>query len=313
MSHLFLSHDHRDVELAQVFATTLSRITLKQLYVWFSSDASADGGIHPGAVWLDKIRSQLAASSAVVALVSPRSVDRPWLHFELGFGAANNACEVIPICVGIGIDEVPMPLAMYQCFQLSDYESFRRFACKVLARYDIEFDEQIMRPVLENAIADFTAVVAREWRSMPSDNALTLGSVQDAIVEHIDRRFRALVERQNCTGSFDVQENVATAYTVPIQIDFPGLNATQHIEIAESTRLAKVLDNIWFMLKGQVPPFSYMEKWVLRDTKKDICLIVREVQHMIRACDIFTPTSHWEAVPLETPYVATSNDRKSTY
>src|SRR5689334_15402317 len=94
---LFLSHDHRDKALAQVIARTLSRITLNQLEVWFSSDTSPSGGIPPGKMWFSEIKSQLDCSKALLALLTPNSLTRMgWLLFESGLAVANVNCDVVP-------------------------------------------------------------------------------------------------------------------------------------------------------------------------------------------------------------------------
>ena len=87
---LFLSHDSRDRVRAGVLATAITRMTLGQITVWHSSDGSGTGGLQPGHVWLDEIRTRLAASKAVVALLTPTSIARPWLLFESGF---RNGCR----------------------------------------------------------------------------------------------------------------------------------------------------------------------------------------------------------------------------
>src|ERR1700704_3477527 len=100
MAHnLFLSHDHRDEPLAKLLAKLLERLSLNQLRIWFSSDASPGGGIKPGSIWIDEIRSRLGQSKAILALLTPRSIERPWQLFESGFGAGLAECEVIPVCM----------------------------------------------------------------------------------------------------------------------------------------------------------------------------------------------------------------------
>jgi TIR domain-containing protein len=129
---LFLSHDTRDRERAAILARMISRVSLGQIAVWHSSDQSASGGLVPGHVWLDEIRNRLEASKAVVVLLTPTSLSRPWILFESGFGAAQKHCDVIPVCVGVDrLGDVPFPLAMYQSYQLSDYESLKRFTEKL--------------------------------------------------------------------------------------------------------------------------------------------------------------------------------------
>ena len=197
---LFLSHDSRDKEKSEVLAQTITRATLGQIVVWHSSDATATGGLRPGNVWLDEIRRRLASSKAVVVLLTPISLSRPWLLFESGFGAAQPSCDVIPVCIGVdsGTD-VPFPLAMYQAYQLSDYDSLKRFAAKLFANYDIKFDEQMCRPVLEECVQKLAQSneesLAPKKRPEP-----TLSDAIFELKEHLDIRLFSLLGSTSYTG-----------------------------------------------------------------------------------------------------------------
>src|SRR6185436_18320054 len=136
MHNFFISHFSEDREIANIIANALSRITLNQINPWFSSDHGGSGGIPQGSVWLDSIREKLSSSRAIVVLLTRNSIHKPWIYFEAGIGEARENCEIIPVCFGFdGLSEIPFPLAMYQCFLLSDYNSLKRFAHKLLSRY----------------------------------------------------------------------------------------------------------------------------------------------------------------------------------
>jgi hypothetical protein len=227
---LFLSHDHRDHELARALATALKRVTLSQLDVWFSTDASPQGGILPGRMWLDEIRGQLAQSRALIVLLTPTSLTRPhWLLFECGFAATNPACEVVPLCLGINtLADVPAPFSVYQCYQLADYESLRAVVAKLATLCGIAFDEEMARPVLQRAIADFTKALEVSGCGGP---ALTLATLSDGLKEHIDRRFRELIERQEGLAgkhAEHVKEPEPLSYPVMIHVKFPQLDCQNY-------------------------------------------------------------------------------------
>ena len=148
---VFLSHDSRDRELAKITAETVSRVSLKQIEIWYSSDSSSYGGLKPGQVWINEIRSRLLASRAILILLTPNSVQRPWVYFESGFGYFNQECQVVPICVGISLTAVPDPLAMFQCYELNSVELFSQFCMKFFSYLQINFDEEMASPVLRSA------------------------------------------------------------------------------------------------------------------------------------------------------------------
>lgn len=304
-SKLFLSHDHRDEEVAAVIAGTLKRITLGQLDVWFSSDASPSGGIQPGRVWLDEIRTRLEQSKAIIALLTPTSISKPWLIFECGFGAAMPHCEVIPLCVGISaLHSVPFPLAMYQVFQLADYDSLKQFVKKLLQRYEISFDEEMAEPVLKRAIAEFTASM-KSAVDKETTLDVTISKLSEEIKQHIDRRFLELAKHRVDSGDEKgALPPALSTYSIPVTIQFPNFQRSQFINIESTTTMQDVLDNIYYMLKKKVPPYSYLVTWIMRDLKSKKSLVIKDVQSMIPAKYVFKPDSSWEVINLIKPYTA---------
>lgn len=303
---LFLSHDSRDRARANVLANAITRMTLAQISVWHSSDSSGGGGLQPGNVWLDEIRNRLAASKAVVALLTPTSIARPWLLFESGFGAANPQCDVIPVCVGIdSATDIPYPLAMYQTYLLSDYDSLKRFAEKLLGRYGIHFDEEMVRPVLTEAVKQLSQVEEVEVPDKIKKAEPLLFDAIENLKEHIDKR---LVSLMSSDSRFHARGAGAQAYAVSVDLKFRSKGSSvQFIEISGSTSVQDVLDNIYFMLGEEVEPRKYLEQWLLRDISTGEHLIVKEIQGRIPAAVIFTPSSKWEVIRLLRPYVATDS------
>jgi hypothetical protein len=297
---LFLSHDSRDRAKAEALAKAINRVTLKQLLVWHSSDTSSDGGLYPGNVWLDEIRNRLSTCKAVVALITPVSISRPWLFFESGFGAAHPECDVIPVCIGINsVTEVPFPLAMYQTYQLSDYDSLKRFFDKLLSKYRIEFDEEIMKPVLHGLVEDI--VKDRGDGSVVNiKNSLSLEDVVFEIKDHLDKRILNIINNSN---SFADQKS-QVGYEFELGINFRGRSKSVHfIEIVGNECLEDILNKVFFTIKGSVESFKYLEQWILRNCDTKRYLIVKGVQDLVPANVIFTPNSKWDVFFLDHPYI----------
>lgn len=287
--HLFLSHDSRDRQRATVLATMINRMTLSQISVWHSSDTTGTGGLQPGQVWLDEIRSRLSSSKAIVSLLTPTSVARPWLLFESGFGAANTNCDVIPVCVGIdSFTDVPFPLAMYQAYLLSDYESLKRFAQKLLSRYEINFDEEMARPVLTEAVKQLSQAAEGATPQQLERKDPTLKTAIEELKEHIDKRLVSLISKS------ESQVQTANAsdplYVVSIDLCLDRMHKSpQFVEIAALTTVQNVLDRIYFMLDGEVDAYKYLEQWILRESSSGEYLVTRGVQDRIPAHYIFGP------------------------
>lgn len=302
---LFLSHDSRDREKAQAVAQAIQRLTLGQITVWHSSDDGPNGGLRPGQVWLDEIRRQIAESRALVVLLTAQSLNRPWLLFEAGFGAAQSNCAVIPVCVGIdSTADVPFPLAMYQAFQLADYDSLRRFVEKLLAMHQIPFDEAMSRPVLEQAVAALTRVHSDAAAKLAPPLEPSLAAAMDSLREYLDRRFAQVVSSAADGGLSVAQSN--PRYNVAIDLDLKSeVPRLQHVEIGPDTTVQDVLDNIYFMLDGEVGARKYLEQWVLRDLRTKEHLIIREIQYRVPAMSVFPAGSRWAVIKLGKPYSPT--------
>jgi len=278
----------------------LTRLTLRQLTVWHSSDSSGNGGLKPGHIWLDEIRLQLSKSKAVVALLTPRSIARPWLLFESGFGAASKECDVIPVCVGIdNIGDVPFPLAMYQSYQLADYESIRRFIEKLLTRYEIQFDEEMARPALKELIGKLVNEPADESMSLSSFNTRSIDQAFSDLKIHIDKR---MLEILRLGAPVSIESRPTASYNVIIDLRaYIKHSASQYLEIDSEMSVQDALDAVFYMLPD-MPTFKYLEKWMLRDTDAGLNLVIREIGSRIPAHVIFKPNSNWEVILLSKPY-----------
>lgn len=296
---IFLSHYHQDKEIAQAIANTVARITLGQIETWFSNDASGSGGINPGDVWFNSVKSRLESCSAIIALVTPSSIHRPWIYFESGF-AAHKGCDVVPLCVGIdSLNDLPFPLAMYQAYQLAHYDSIKTFFNKLLTKFAIPFDEEMGKPVLGRFISEITKLLQENPLDKPKNPN---DYIVEQIKEHIDRRMIELSQSKKETEK--PEEHREITYSVPITIKFPNFNVSESLMISSDRSLQSVLDDIFFMLSPRVKPFTYLVSWILLETTRHKRLIVKEIYDTLPANVVFRHGTKWVALPLDKPYSA---------
>jgi hypothetical protein len=157
MKHrFFISHYSQDKEIADLFSEALKRITLEQISTWHSTESS-NNGLMPG-IWFNQILSKISESQAVIALLTPNSINRPWVYFESGMGQALQNCEVIPICFKIKKHDILPPLGLYQCFQLDEISSTEDFFTKILNLFEIKFDKEMCRPIIQKMVEDISNV-----------------------------------------------------------------------------------------------------------------------------------------------------------
>jgi TIR domain len=112
---IFISHDTRDAELAEAFAKLLSSVSAGVLKSFRSSDKTGTQGIEYGTEWYPKLMTQLGSASDVVCLLTPRSVDRPWILYEAGVAKGRLDTPVHSIALGIPISRASVgPFAQFQ-------------------------------------------------------------------------------------------------------------------------------------------------------------------------------------------------------
>lgn len=103
---VFISHDSRDADIAEAFANLLLDVSGGTLKSFRSSDKKGTTGIEFGAEWYSSIMSQLDDATDVVALLTARSTDRPWILYETGVAKGKLDTTVLGLALGIPLEKV---------------------------------------------------------------------------------------------------------------------------------------------------------------------------------------------------------------
>jgi TIR domain len=131
---VFISHDSRDSDLAEAFANLLSDVSAGTLKSFRSSDKKGTSGIEFGTEWYTAIMSQLGDATDVVALLTQRSVDRPWILYEAGVAKGKLDTNVLGIAIGVPLDQVSSgPFGQFQNCD-DDEDSLTRLVLQLIAR-----------------------------------------------------------------------------------------------------------------------------------------------------------------------------------
>lgn len=112
---LFISHASSDGEFANAIKAEIDKVFANGVSVFSTSSPGAIGG---GEDWLASIEARLSSSHAVIAIITPVSVERPWLWFEVGatwLKSRLGDCRIYPLCAPeINLGELPAPLDRLQ-------------------------------------------------------------------------------------------------------------------------------------------------------------------------------------------------------
>lgn len=149
---IFISHDSRDAELAEEFSTLLKKSCAGFIKSFISSDKKGTQGIPYGLEWYPVIMKKIEESTDVVCLLTPNSVNRPWILYEAGVAMGKKDKKVIGITLGISLDMANKgPFAQFQNNE-GDKDSLIKLIYELSNKVQgLEPDRQIV----ENQVVDF--------------------------------------------------------------------------------------------------------------------------------------------------------------
>jgi hypothetical protein len=114
---VFISHDSRDADLAEAFGNLLTDASGGILKSFRSSDKRGTAGIEYGVEWYRAIMKKLDDATDVVALLTARSINRPWILYETGVAKGKLSADdrVFGIALGVTLEEAATgPFAQFQ-------------------------------------------------------------------------------------------------------------------------------------------------------------------------------------------------------
>ena len=116
---LFISHASSDGDFANAVKQEIKKVFANGIEVFCTS---SPGAIGVGVDWLSEVEARLEGTQAVILIVTPISVERPWLWFEIGAtwnkGRVGD-CNIYPLCAPeINLGDLPSPLDRLQALSM---------------------------------------------------------------------------------------------------------------------------------------------------------------------------------------------------
>lgn len=118
--NIFISHASSDGEFARVIQEEIERVFANDINVFCTSSSNS---IALGKDWLAEIESNLSKAQAIIVIVTPISIEKPWLWFEVGatwLKGRSGQCVIYPLCVAeVELKDLPAPLNRLQALSMS--------------------------------------------------------------------------------------------------------------------------------------------------------------------------------------------------
>ena len=133
---LFLSHASSDEPIAKVLQDALQEVFAGGVGIFVSS---VPGNIRPGDPWFERIHEALQTSSAAAVLVTPTSMQRPWVWFEIGAlweRRERGDVRMYPLCVReVPKADLPEPLRRLQALSLGEPDDVSEFLSELCKHF----------------------------------------------------------------------------------------------------------------------------------------------------------------------------------
>jgi HAD superfamily hydrolase (TIGR01509 family) len=128
---IFLSHALIDKKLAQLVKELIENVSLGLTNIWLSS---ALDGLKPGDNLWNEVHQNLSDSDMIIALLTPNSLQRPWILYESGFVAGNKKANVIPMVFCIDKNDLPLPLSAYVIYKGDELEDLSQLLIQIVTK-----------------------------------------------------------------------------------------------------------------------------------------------------------------------------------
>jgi TIR domain len=298
---LFLSHAAEDARIASVLRALIERCSLGLATVWFSSDTAPAGGVIPGSPWFDQLVSKIDTSAAFLALVTPTSVSNLWMHYEAGC-AAIKKLPIVPVVAGLSVNDVRLPLSLYNAYNLAQPETLKTFLMRLFDAHEIPHHPEMLETPIQNAVREINAALVSANAGNPAD----VVNDTDRVLRLIDKRFMDLFDQLSNRAA--VAQPVFTVSAV-VTRDGKKLDAVS-VDVSAQDTLGDLSNALYFKLEKYVRPFTYLVQWVVRDRTLGVNLIMRDFLDHVPANAVIKPGHEYEIVLLSRPYDPQKGDRQ---
>lgn len=149
---IFFSHSSKDKALILPIKEKIEKATGNAVTIFMSNDGQS---IPLGRNWVSKIEEGLEHAQIMFVFATPQSLSSAWIYFEAGY-AYSKKIRVIPVGIGISIDELKAPLSLLQGFNVTSGESLNNIISIINKDFDYSFEtifsEEDYSPIRELTI-----------------------------------------------------------------------------------------------------------------------------------------------------------------
>lgn len=227
---IFVSHASVDADLAKVLGEQIESVLgSENIEVFVSSN---DDAIDAGTAWFERVVNALQKTEALVVLLTPNSVDRRWVWFEVGYIWRKMDAEkhIYPLAISSS-QSIPHPLNTLQAKFLDSEGQIKNFFDRLCAQFGFG--------VIGNANLSQLVNNAKNSSYYPRPSQLSDDERREILREHINEAAKTFQEKFNAVGEHLFTGKLIRFDQLDKELELPiGSSKAFLIEIADEFGLA---------------------------------------------------------------------------
>lgn len=210
MPQVFISYSSEDIIAVDILTEIIQTLgqspshEQESVRVW-----NAARNIDYGRNWSNEIREGIRQSDVLVALLTPVSIQRPWIYFESGYKASSgievSRIDVVPLCIGVDLEQVE-PLNTYQGTEIQSQEDLFGFIDRLFRGLGYHLNQVFINSVIEEKFDEIKLAINRSARE------LGINSLYNSNFEVLRYTFNTLTPIRDLDVSGSKFKGVSTSF-----------------------------------------------------------------------------------------------------
>jgi hypothetical protein len=172
---IFVSHSHPDKPLVDALKKLIESIFKNSVLLSISSEKAEEEGVEAGEEWKKWIHEKITECDIMLVVMTPYSVQRPWVMIEVGFAQGKDKV-IVPILFGLGGNAIPPPLQDLQAVQGDEKQDVLRVLKKFRSTLELQHDVGFIDDPVKEYLKSIKKALAKYPKSFTQDELVTMAT-----------------------------------------------------------------------------------------------------------------------------------------
>ena len=170
---IFVSHSHPDKPLVDALKKLIESIFKNSVLLSISSEKAEEEGVEAGEEWKKWIHEKITECDIMLVVMTPYSVQRPWVIKEVGFAQGKDKV-IVPLLFGLGGNAIPPPLQDLQAVQGDEKQDVLRVLKKFRSTLELQHDVGFIDDPVKEYLKSIKKALTKYPKSFTQDELVAM-------------------------------------------------------------------------------------------------------------------------------------------